>query len=164
MGNDTRKLILAILLIPVLAVSYYFIYYLPKTNDIKGLEQKQQRLLEASRKCNEDASSYYDRFYIANNDTSEHYTWDKPEFHFNGRLNTCLIATRYISFSKFESARSQHYNQVDDVYGNKTILYGWFSRDVSTDPWQEKTMDVMDNTPNYTSNQYLQEKSKLFSE
>jgi hypothetical protein len=57
-----------------------------------------------------------------------------------------------------------HFNQVVDVYANRTILYGWFERDNS----EEKLMDTPDagtpKVPNYTTKQYFTEEKKLFSE
>lgn len=160
------------LVIVALSIGYYFVIYLPQQDSLRQEQAKheqaqeiQQQNLANQQKCNKDASDYYTNFYIANNKTGN--TWDRPEYHYNGQLNTCLLYVRYVYLYPYIATLSSHYNQVIDVYSNKTLLYGWFNRDTSVDPWKEDVGimgNVIGGVPNYTSIEFFTFKNKLFSE
>ena len=134
-------------------------------------EQKlpKEKLFELSERCSTAGRSYFENFSRETNafafSTKTRYTWDEPEYHYNSRLNTCLIHIRYIEFDKYDSAISHHYNQVVDIFSNKTILRGWFRRKVDDKNGTDETVtDMRDGIPNYTSVEYFKQKNKLFSE
>jgi hypothetical protein len=57
-----------------------------------------------------------------------------------------------------------HYNQVVNVFSDKTILRGWFIRDVKENNIKESIINLGDDVPNYTSVEYSKQMNKLFSE
>lgn len=135
----------------------------------KKQELSKEKLFELSERCSNAGRLYFRDFVRETNasgfSVKSQYSWDDPEYHYNSRLNTCLIHIRYIEFDKYNSAVSTHYNQVVDIFSNKTILRGWFMRDVSDKNGTKETIiDMSDGTPNYTSIEYYRQKNKLFSE
>lgn len=125
-----------------------------------------EKKFELSEKCSIDGKAYFDDFWKSTNlaayQSKTKYSWDDPEYHYSERLNTCLIHIRYVEFDTTESYLSTHYNQVIDVFSNKTILRGWFIRNVRDNT--EKAMDTGDNVPNVISTEYFRRKAALFSE
>jgi hypothetical protein len=116
--------------------------------------------LELDEKCNKAGKEYVREFQSGWRDPQ--YIWDEPEYHYNKRLNACLVHIRFIESDKYDIASSRHHNQVVNVFSNKTILRGWFRRDVKEK--KESTIDLGDDVPNYTSIEYFKQKNKLFSE
>jgi len=141
-----------------------------------GCEQIQDKIfalskgkqLELSEKCAKVGREYFKQFVAETNATAYQmktsYSWDDPEFHYNKRLNTCLIHIRYIEREPYPIHYTTHYNQVVDVFSNKTILRGFFSRDKEDDSWKENILDMNDGVPNFTSTEYFKRKDKLFTE
>jgi hypothetical protein len=123
----------------------------------KGEKLSQKEKLELAEKCSKAGKTYFNDFITRN--LPEGFLWDEPEYHYNTKLNTCLIHIRYVSPGK----PSSHRNQVIDIFANKPILYGWFERD--SDKNTETLSEIVsDNAPNYTSIEYFKRKDKLFSE
>ena len=134
-------------------------------------EQKfsKEKLFELSERCSNAGKLYFQDFVRETNafgfSVKSQYSWDDPEYHYNSRLNTSLIHIRYMEFDKYDSAVSRHYNQVVDIFSNKTMLRGWFRREVSDkNATKEAIIDINDGIPNYTSIEYYKQKNKLFSE
>jgi hypothetical protein len=141
----------------------------------KAKEQKEQKLskeklFELSERCSKAGKLYFEDFAKQTNISGlaykSKYLWDDPEYHYNSRMNTCLIHIRYIeTFPEHGSGISSHYNQVVDIFSNKTILRGWFMRDSSDkNAIKETILDMGDGIPNYTSTEYFKQKDKLFNE
>jgi hypothetical protein len=126
----------------------------------KNSELSQEKKLELKEKCSKCGETYFHDFQRSS-DSQHQYAWDEPEYHYSHRLNTCLIHIRFIY--SMDSKVSMHYNQIIDIFSNKIILYGWFTRDI-----EKNTEEVFDtshsNIPNYTSTEYFKQKDKLFSE
>lgn len=123
----------------------------------KGEKLSQKEKLELAEKYSKAGKTYFNDFIARN--LPEGFLWDEPEYHYNTKLNTCLIHIRYVSPGK----PSSHRNQVIDIFANKPILYGWFERD-SEKKTETPSEIVSDNAPNYTSIEYFKRKDKLFSE
>lgn len=150
--------------VAALSVAEYFGRYLPRAHDAELAEQRRKSDLENAQRCRVDGLAFFGKFYTENNNPSFHYGWDDPEFHYSASLNTCLVHIRYFLGPSRIDGPSYQYNEVLDLYGNRPILFGWFSRTSGEHP-EEKTMDTEDsNIPNYTSTQYFTEKNKLFSQ
>lgn len=69
-----------------------------------------------------------------------------------------------MQFNNYESAVSEHRNQVIDVFANKPILCAWFERNNN-----KKTETLIEPlysnaVPNYTSIEYFNRKDQLFRE
>jgi len=132
-------------------------------------ETKQQALLN-QKQCSEDGSTYNLTFWHSTdngNTTGNSYQWDAPEYHYSSKLNTCLVYERYIQFATYNTAISYQYDQVIDVYSNKVILYGYFTRDSSNFPNPPKETvgdNYINGVPNFTSDGFYQQKNVLFSE
>ena len=147
-------------------VTYYFGITLPRQHEAERREEavakESQHILEASRQCKEDGVRFAIQ-YRRENTAPPNDTWDDPQFHFSRKLNTCLVATRYITMA---SDFSMHYNEVWDIYGNRVVLYGHFKRlGAGTNSMTESVLDPMnDSVPNYTSEKYIPEMEKLFSQ
>src|SRR5690348_2635489 len=77
-----------------LSVMYYFAVYLPRMHDAETADRHRQESLVLSQKCKEDGYKYYSDFYRSMN--SDGILWDLPEYHFNKKLNTCLVAFRFV--------------------------------------------------------------------
>ncbi len=162
------KLLVTLVLIAVCwaagSVVYYFSYVLPRARDAERKAEmsakEAEQTLQAERKCWEDGAKFYEIFGTANSAKGE--MWDRPEFHFSKKLNTCLVHTRYVVH--ISDGNSNHYNEIWDIYGNKVIISGHFNRDTSVTPGNETPLAMLDDTPNYTSNKFFEEKAKLFKE
>lgn len=123
----------------------------------KSQEISQEKKFELAQKCSKAGMEYFKSYYIP-----EGYLWDEPEYHYNSRLNKCLINIRYIKLET-KSSLSLQCNQVIDIFENRPIIYGWFERDA------EKHTETLKDPPrkdihNYTSVEYFKRKHKLFSE
>ena len=162
----TPKLfVVTLILVCAAAASVLYQYVVRIPADARAGQQLplQQTILEASRRCADDGTRFVSEYMQALNDPAIRYLWDEPEFHFSRKLNTCLVHIRHIRETSVGMV-SYQYNKVMDIYGNKPVLYGEFTRDLKVAP-SEKTLNTgQADVPNYTSVQYLQEKRKLFSE
>jgi hypothetical protein len=87
-------------------------------------EQKlsKEKLFELSERCSNTGKLYFQDFVKETNavgfSVKSQYSWDDPEYHYNSRLNTCLIHIRYVEFDKYDIAITRHYNQVVDIFFN----------------------------------------------
>ena len=134
-------------------------------------EQKlsKEKLFDLSERCSNAGKLFFQDFVRQTNSigrsVKSDYLWDDPEYHYNSRLNTCLIHIRYVEGDKYGISITYHYNQVIDIFSNKTILRGWFTRDTSDkNATKETILTTVDEAPNYTSAEYFKQKNKLFSE
>jgi hypothetical protein len=131
-------------------------------DNFKSKELSSEKKLELAEKCSKAGKEYFRDF---TKDTPiKGYLWDQPEYHYSNRLNTCLIHIKYVQLDETgTSGLSFHFNQVVDVFSNKTILYGWFDKNDET---KIETLLEPPNkdVPNYNSSRYVEEKNKLFSE
>jgi hypothetical protein len=162
------RFLVALALIAVIgaaaSVVYYFGYFSPREHnsevnaEIKANER--ERTLEASRCCKEDGAKFAADF--TKEADQKDALWDTPEFHFSKKLNSCLVHVRYVMH--VYKGLSDHYNELWDVYSNRVIFYGYFSRDTSVNPWREELLMPLGTQPNYTSHQYFEKKAQLFSE
>ena len=118
-----------------------------------------EKRLELAEKCSKAGREFL-KDYIARN-KQEGYLWDEPEYHYNSRLNACLVHIRYVEVIPSSTKLSFHRNQVVDIFANKTIIYGWFERNPETETLLET---LQSDIPNYTSTEYFKQKDKLFSE
>ena len=144
-----------ILIIAILSLSF-----LVNCDNPKSKEMSAEKRLELAEKCSKAGREFIKGYFARNN--QEGCLWDEPEYHYNSRLNTCLIHIRYL-YMLPNSMLSLHYNQVIDIFANKPILYGYFQRD------SEKNTETLlesatGDAPNYTSIEYFKQKNKLFSE
>lgn len=114
-----------------------------------------------AERCSVAGKKYFEEFAAGWNNSDSHFMWSEPEYHYNSRLNTCLV---HIRFVRGMEDGSWHYNQTMDVFSNKAILYGWFARNHKN--WVETVRDVGggNDAPNYTSVEYFRQKDILFNE
>ena len=144
-----------LLLMVILALSL-----LVNCDNFKSKELSPEKKLELAEKCSKAGKEFFDQYTKNNYDPQNR--WDEPEYHYNSRLNTCLIHIRFITLTD-KTAYTFQYNQVIDIFSNKPILYGWFDRDVEKNT--ESLLGTMQKeVPNYTSTEYFKQKNKLFSE
>ena len=127
---------------------------------LKSEELSPEKKLELAQKCSIEEKKYFQDF--TKDYRLKGYLLDEPEYHYSSRLNTCLIHIGRVYVDK-KVGLSFHCNQVVDVFSNKAILYGWFSRDA------KNKMEILStpphkDVPNYNSTRYFEEKNKLFSE
>lgn len=151
-------------LLAAFSVSYYFGFYLPHSQKAEHLEQKRRddasHTIELAKRCRDDGMQFFEKY--AREAADKDQSWDRPEFHFSTKLNTCLVYIRYIHF--LHGAESLQYNVIFNVYANSPLILGWFKRDTSVEPWKEDLLTSMDSTPNYTSTRFFAEKDKIFNE
>lgn len=145
----------------ILIFGLLFLSLLVNCDNFKSKEMSQEKKLELAEKCSKAGREFYDQF--RKNNFNPDYMWDEPEYHYNSRFNTCLIWVRYITFGT-DNLPSYQYNEVIDIFSNKTILYGWFTRDTKNKDKEEVFDTGHPDVPNYTSERFFKEKSKLFSE
>src|SRR5450830_867060 len=110
--------------------------------------------LEFAEKCSKSGKVFFAQFRAEN--YPDDSLWDEPEFHYSAKLNTCLVYTRFVNSGKFPGASYIHDNQVIDIFANKVLLRGYFSRAAETQI--ETTMDLSDDVPNFTSTDFLKRK------
>ena len=117
-----------------------------------------------AERCSIAGKEYFDTFAKEWNtfDASNPPVWEELAFHYNSRLNTCLVHICFLQLLPAGGDESQHFNQTIDVSSNRVILYGWFSREQKTN--KETLMDPVGDAPNYTSAEYSRQKDILFSE
>lgn len=152
-------------LIVALAIAYYIAIYLPQLNNLKLAEIAKQQVLENQLKCTKDGKNFFEEFVKANYSVGDNKitgptSFDNPEFHYNVKLNTCLVYTRYLQLSPWEQGLGFHYNRVTDINSNKAILLGEFSRFEN----KETIFASLENVPNYTSSDFFKQKDILFNE
>jgi hypothetical protein len=120
----------------------------------------QVQLMDLKEKCAKVGREFTASYQRSNYDKDN--LWDEAEYHYSPKLNTCLAHERYVRFI-VNGRLSAHYNAVIDVFTNKPILYGYFTRDT-----KDKTETVVEtgdgNVLNVTSTEYFKRKNQLFSE
>ena len=85
----------------------------------KGSQISAQEKFELSRKCAADGEEFV-RKYEETGGSGSATIWRDPQYHFNSKLNTCLT---YIGFViQIDNPTSLQYNQVIDIYSNKTLI------------------------------------------
>jgi len=129
----------------------------------KSKELSPEKKLEFAEKCSKSGKEYYDQFIRDRGNVFKNYVWGDPEFHYNSRLNTCLVDIKFSKLWGPNLSYSTHFYQVIDVFANKPLLYGWFQRDAVKNT-ETLNHSVIDDVPNYTSVEYYKQKNKLFSE
>lgn len=117
-----------------------------------------EKKLELAERCSKAGKAYFDNFIRTS--LPQGYLWDEPEYHYSGKLNSCLIHLRYIKLGTKSSAQR---NQVIDIFANKPILYGWFEREAEKNT-ETLTAPPHSDVPNYISSEYFKRKDELFRE
>lgn len=117
-----------------------------------------EQKLALAEKCSKAGRSFYETYRSSN--MPDGFLWDEPQFHYNARLGTCLLQTRFV---RLAGTTSFHQNAVIDIFANKVLLRGDFERDVKSH--EEKLWDVStDNAPNFTSTTFIQRAESLMAE
>lgn len=143
----------------ILTVGLLSLSLLASCDYLKSKELSSEKKLELAEKCAKAGEKYF--YDYKNAPWAADFVWDDPQYHYSARLNTCLIHIR--NFTMSVDPPSYQYNQVIDIFSNRVILYGWFTRDTKKNT--ETLMQQPDaSVPNYTSNEYFARKDKLFSE
>jgi len=146
-------------------LSLFMLFNIWSCDNFKDKELSNKELLEMAEKCNTAGRTYFKEFQVSSNPPGSNYVWDEPEYHYNKRLNSCLIHFRFFELATppfDDNSFSSQYNQTVDLFANKTILRSWFFRYMKNHT--EELMASIDDAPNYTSTEYFKRKDKLFSE
>ena len=131
-----------------------------QTDNKESKKLSQAQLLDLKEKCAKAGREFAISYQRSNYDKGN--LWDDAEYHYSQKLNTCLVHLRYVNSIAFGQL-SSHHNVVKDVFTNKPILYGDFTRDVKNNT--ETINNIWDeNIPNVTSTEYFKRKNQLFSE
>lgn len=131
-----------------------------QTDNKESKTLSQVQLLDLKEKCAKVGREFTIGYQRSNYDKDN--LWDDAEYHYSKNLNTCLAHERYVRFI-VNGQLTSHHNAVIDVFANKPILYGYFTRDSKNNT--ETVYDATDeNVPNVTSTEYFKRKNKLFSE
>jgi len=77
------------------------------------------RSLELRQRCFEDGLKFFEHYKEIN--VSDRTTWEFPEFHFDGKLNTCLADVSYTFFNK-EGASLEH-DILFDIYSGQQLVF-----------------------------------------
>jgi hypothetical protein len=157
--NNLSRLLTALALTPLLGCSYLKHDASPAANQLSAAGR-----FELAAKCGTAGREYFEKFAKEWNtfDARHALLWDEPEYHYNSRLETCLVHIRFVQPLPGGGNDSRHFSQTIDVLSDRVILYGWFSRDDKTNA--EALRDTMGDAPNYTSAEYSRQKEILFSE
>ena len=117
-----------------------------------------EKKLEFAEKCSKSGKAYFVQYRTEN--LPDGFLWDEPEYHYSARLNTCLVHIRFVQAG---SIVSTHMNKVIDIFANRILLQGNFTRDL-----EKKTETVTDFSgsaaPNFTSEEFFKRKDALFGE
>lgn len=157
----------AIIAIPCLVIAVligvYIGYNVPHERDQEVIERFRLNHIELARRCSEDGMRYFKDFFDKAHDNS-YQRWDSPEFHFNSKLNSCLVYIRYVQYFDDPTLRVFHHNYVIDVYSNHHVVDGYFTSDPGFQPTNEKVEEPEVTVPNYGSREFSAQKKKLFGE
>jgi hypothetical protein len=112
------------LIIPLLIIATIIIFYVGSKINKQNIERRQQtQQFEQEVKCAEKAGDFFYKdqsFQDFKNEVTDSYTiWNPPMFHYNKRLQTCLMSweiTNTIVNVEFK------HGGVIDVLSNKVIL------------------------------------------
>lgn len=103
------KVIVVIILLLAIGTGYYYI--------------NRQHSLETLMKCNNDGQKFFYNYKI--DKASFNLKFGEPTYHFNGKLNKCLISVDYMG-STHESLGQTVYDishaEVVDIYSNETLI------------------------------------------
>ena len=146
-------------LAPLLGCSYLKHDAPPAAEELSATER-----FERAARCGTAGKEYFEKFAKEWNtfDARHALLWDEPEYHYNSRLETCLVHIRFVQPLPGGGNESRHFSQTIDVLSDRVILYGWFSREDKTST--ETLRDTMGDAPNFTSAEYSRQKDILFSE
>ena len=169
MRKTEKKELSAEAVLIVLAVASLAAFFYNKTLNIQAEKQRlafDERRFELAQKCGEEGRNFFHNYQSQNTvATSTHqYLWLDPEFHFNGRLNTCLVYVGYADEITTGNAVFHDYRIIDS-YSNKTLVFSWTSK-VCASPSQcnEQVLDSYFEVPSVTTTQFFNRKSVLMSE
>ena len=123
------------------------------TQKVEG--PSKEKRFELSEKCYKYGKEYVAE-YLRTLDSKERY--DEPEYHYSMKLNTCLVHVRIVEMM---GELSIHNSRVVDVFANKILVHGNFSRNNGVEKLLEQ---IFDDAPNYTAAEYFKQKDKYFSE
>jgi hypothetical protein len=139
-------------------------------------------LVNLKNKCAKDGSAYMDNYVRTNNLANPggyRPIWGNPEYHYDTKINTCLV---FISYSQEVSEYSTGsiatndfsntiytgvYAFVFDVYSNQAMLQGVVDR---TTQWKGDNIDTLSkyppypNIPNLNGSDFNKELAILMSE
>ena len=104
--STIKKVIIAATVLVALAVSYYFVIFLPQRND-------DARVFASNQKCKDEGENIYKEDKIKRE-------MNQPEYIFNKKLNTCLYSS---GWSNCDKDICVIYSFVKDSLTNKTIIY-----------------------------------------
>jgi hypothetical protein len=131
--NKALKLVAVIgIVIVSLSLTYYFVVFLPHTERDKLALQKEEQTAQArkldqdnSQKCATAGRIYFQNYKTTQDDQNRSMNitpnyFEEPKYHFNNRLQTCLVEIQYTLY--FMGEDGVNVSQIKDVYGNKLII------------------------------------------
>ena len=134
---------------------------------------QEQASPQEQRQCATDGATWFQNWLPS---LPAHSLYDGPEYHFNQKLNTCLVyvgemqdtSPPIIDFSApLPPSTSAHESYVYNVYANTPILQSWITRSCSGSPsvCTETPNQPFDNSvPNLSSNDFFAQKVVLMSQ
>ena len=125
----------------------------PQQQQALSAEQK----LALAEKCSKAGRIFFESYRSAN--IPDQFISDEPEFHYNSRLGTCLLRSRFVFLGE---SSTYHQNAVIDIFANKVLLQGFFHRDKKSQ--EEKLSDTDDNVPNFASEGFFPRAESLMTE
>lgn len=112
-----------VILLLVIIVSFILFNYIKQKQQERLIISEKLQKLELDIKCAEEGKDFFfndKSFQIVKNQITYSYTkWSLPEYHYNKKLQTCLISweiTNDVLGTAFK------YGGVIDILSNKTIL------------------------------------------
>ena len=127
-----------------------------QTDNKESKKLSQAQFLDLKEKCAKVGKEFAVSYQRSNYDKDN--IWDDAEYHYSQKLNTCLVHLRYVNLQL-----ASHHNVVKDVFTNKAVLYGDFTREIKNNT--ETINNIYDeDIPNVTSTEYFKRKDQLFSE
>jgi len=100
-----------------LCLASYFGFYVLLSRDAAAAEFVLKTNIAMSQKCRNAGELYYSASYAAINEqpvSGAEILWQPAEFHYNRKLNTCLVHIGYVLQPRGKGL-SYHYNQIIDV-------------------------------------------------
>jgi hypothetical protein len=134
---------------------------------LSGCDQKKEtspvitseRILDLKEKCYNVGKKLVTETLVPAMSSGQSY--DEPEYHYSIKLNTCLVYFRTVETAKFSSDTSYHNNKIIDVFANRILLNGNFSR---TKDSEKPASFILNYAPNFTSPEFFKRKNQYFSE
>lgn len=146
--DDWFKLgILSAIFITVLFIGYYFVLYLPMKDKEYSLRDTVKNDVANQKECAESGQKYFDKNLAYTKDGGDKISLDGPYFHFNKKLQSCLLEYKFIMYpNSYDTRNFTSANYIINLTsgGNLAFSTDIIKNGVFISSWNQKESERFD--------------------